>query len=164
MSVSVVARPDLNLSIDGLVVAVDPRKVGVARVRISGQCNDYDCNDYDRATNAHFRSDKPSGATSKSLIVLNPGLTLNQRVPGSSPGAPTKLFKDLRHIGSVYSDKRSAAIPTSRPLLFAPDAASSTPRSAVSGCVLHKWEVVGWTCGRLRHDVLHRSGRCPRLR
>ena len=45
---------------------------------------------YDRATNAHFRPDKPRDATGKSLIVLNPWLTLNQRVPGSSPGAPTK--------------------------------------------------------------------------
>ena len=27
---------------------------------------------YDRATNAHFRPDKPRGATGKSLIVLNP--------------------------------------------------------------------------------------------
>jgi len=42
------------------------------------------------ATNAHFPLDKPRGATCKSLIVLNPWLTLNQRVPGSSPGAPTK--------------------------------------------------------------------------
>jgi len=44
---------------------------------------------YDRAMDAHFRPDKPQGATGKSLIVLNPWLTLNQRVPGSSPGAPT---------------------------------------------------------------------------
>jgi hypothetical protein len=36
---------------------------------------------------------KPKGATGKSLIVLNLWLTLNQRVPGSSPGAPTKPFK-----------------------------------------------------------------------
>jgi hypothetical protein len=48
---------------------------------------------YGRATNAHFRPDKPSSATVKSLIVLFPWLTLNQRVPGSSPGAPTKLLK-----------------------------------------------------------------------
>jgi hypothetical protein len=50
------------------------------------------------ATNAHFRPDKPSGATSKSLIVLDPSLSLNQRVPGSSPGAPTKkksLFPNI---------------------------------------------------------------------
>src|SRR5215467_7928863 len=44
----------------------------------------------DRATDAHFQPDKSRGATGKSLIVLNPWLTLNQRVPGSSPGAPTK--------------------------------------------------------------------------
>jgi hypothetical protein len=51
--------------------------------------------DYDRATDAHSRPDKPSGATGKSLIVLNPWLTLNHRVPGSSPGAPTNDFKHL---------------------------------------------------------------------
>ena len=45
---------------------------------------------YHRATDAHFRPDKPRDATGKLLIVLNPWLTLNQRVPGSSPGAPTK--------------------------------------------------------------------------
>jgi hypothetical protein len=50
---------------------------------------------YDRATDAHFQPDKPSSATGKSLIVLNPSLTLNQRVPGSSPGAPTKQDQAL---------------------------------------------------------------------
>ena len=54
-------------------------------IRTTGGATKY----YDRATNAHFRPDKPRGATGKSLIVLNPWLTLNQRVPGSSPGAPT---------------------------------------------------------------------------
>jgi hypothetical protein len=44
---------------------------------------------HDRATNAHLLSDKSRGATGKSLIVLDPSLSLNQRVPGSSPGAPT---------------------------------------------------------------------------
>jgi hypothetical protein len=29
------------------------------------------------------------------LIFLANHTSLNQRVPGSSPGAPTKLFKDL---------------------------------------------------------------------
>ena len=49
---------------------------------------------YHRATDAHLGPVKPSGTTGKSLIVLNPGLSLNQRVPGSSPGAPTtqKVF------------------------------------------------------------------------
>ena len=41
------------------------------------------------ATNTQLRPDKPSGATSKSSIVLEPWLTLSQLVPGSSPGAPT---------------------------------------------------------------------------
>jgi hypothetical protein len=49
--------------------------------------------EYNRATDAHFLPDKPWGATGKSLIILNPWLTLNHRVPGSSLGAPTKLFK-----------------------------------------------------------------------
>ena len=31
----------------------------------------------------------PRGAIAKSLIILNLQVTLNQRVPGSSPGAPT---------------------------------------------------------------------------
>lgn len=33
---------------------------------------------YDRATNAHFRPDNSRGATGKSLIVLDPSLSLNQ--------------------------------------------------------------------------------------
>ena len=41
-------------------------------------------------TNDHLGPDKSMAVTSKSLIVPNPWLTLNQRVPGSSPGAPTK--------------------------------------------------------------------------
>jgi hypothetical protein len=49
--------------------------------------------DYDRATDAHFRPDKPRGATGKSLIFLRLWLTLNHRVPGSS--APTNDFKHL---------------------------------------------------------------------
>jgi hypothetical protein len=36
--------------------------------------------DNNRATDAHFRPDKPWGATGKSLIVLNLWLTLNQHV------------------------------------------------------------------------------------
>jgi hypothetical protein len=48
-----------------------------------------------RATKAHYRPDKPRGATGKSLIVLNPWLTLNQRVVGSSPTAPTKQVNHL---------------------------------------------------------------------
>jgi hypothetical protein len=45
---------------------------------------------FDCATNARYGSDKAGGATGKSLIFLSPQLSLNQRVPGSSPGAPTK--------------------------------------------------------------------------
>ena len=54
-----------------------------------------DQKDHRCATDAHYRPDKPRGATGKSLIVLNPWLSLNQRVPGSSPGAPTKQVKHL---------------------------------------------------------------------
>jgi hypothetical protein len=50
---------------------------------------------YDRATNTHFQPVKPQSATGKSLIFLDPRLSLNQRVPGSSPGAPTKQIKHL---------------------------------------------------------------------
>src|ERR1700739_2420133 len=65
-------------------------------------------------------------------------LTLNQRVPGSSPGAPTKLFNSLGILRASHSDRRSAAIPTNWLLLFAPRDASWSPRSAVYVCVLHK--------------------------
>jgi hypothetical protein len=33
-------------------------------------------------------------------------LTLNQRVQGSSPCAPTNLFKDLAMTGTLHSDNR----------------------------------------------------------
>jgi len=62
--------------------------------------------DFDRATNPRLLPDKPWGATSKPLIVLNLQLTLNQRVPGSSPGAPTKLFNSLGILRAGHSDKR----------------------------------------------------------
>jgi hypothetical protein len=62
-----------------------PPGTNVPTTRITGSATKH----HDRATNAHFRPDKLGTATSKSLIVLNPWLTLNQRVPGSSPGAPT---------------------------------------------------------------------------
>jgi hypothetical protein len=40
--------------------------------------------EYNRTTDARFQPDKPWGATGKSLIVLNPWLTLNQRLCLSS--------------------------------------------------------------------------------
>jgi hypothetical protein len=58
---------------------------------VTGSAAKYD----DRAMNAHFRSESSSRTTSKSLIFRNQSLSLNHRVPGSSPGAPTKLFKSL---------------------------------------------------------------------
>jgi hypothetical protein len=66
--------------------------------------------DYDRATDAHFRPDKPWGATGKSLIVLNPWLTLNHRVPGSSPGAPTTQSSKTRMLTSPSRKVAFAAI------------------------------------------------------
>jgi len=53
---------------------------------------------YDRATNAHFRPNKPRGATGKSLIVLNPRLSLNQRSPCSSRGASAKQKRPLSNV------------------------------------------------------------------
>ena len=44
------------------------------------------------------------------MIFLANHTPLNQRVPGSSPGAPTKLFNSLGILRASYSDKRSAAI------------------------------------------------------
>ena len=57
--------------------------------------------DYHCATDTHLRPDKPWGATGKSLIALNPWLSLNQRVPGSSPGAPTKPNQSMTYQHSV---------------------------------------------------------------
>src|ERR1700733_15689587 len=69
--------------------------------------------DYHRATDQHLGPVKPSGTTGKSLIVLNPRLSLNQRVPGSSPGAPTKqssqnraFFQDTPHSGAFCGGLR----------------------------------------------------------
>ena len=42
-------------------------------------------------------SDRRSRATGKPLILIDPRLTLNQRVPGASPGAPTEQIKHLTH-------------------------------------------------------------------
>lgn len=93
---------------------------------------------YDRATNAYFRSDKSSGEISKSLIVLEPSLSLNQRVPDSSPGAPTRLFIGLGTLRDSHSDKRSAAVPITQLLLFAPRAAFWCRRSVACVCVLRR--------------------------
>jgi hypothetical protein len=41
-------------------------------------------------------------------------VSLNQRVQGSSPCAPTNLFKDLEEIGSFVPTRRFAVIPTKR--------------------------------------------------
>jgi hypothetical protein len=51
---------------------------------------------------------RPEGATSETLIILNPWLTPNQRLPGSSPGAPTKqdqAVATLLHLNGPFSLK-----------------------------------------------------------
>jgi hypothetical protein len=45
-------------------------------------------------------------------------LTLNQRVQGSSPCAPTKPFKDLAAVGIFIPTTRPGVIPTKWLLLF----------------------------------------------
>ena len=78
-------------------------------------------------------------------------MSLNQRVPGSSPGAPTKFSKHLAQSLESHSDKRSAAILTNRLFLFAPRDASWSPRSAAYAYALHKLVVDGPTDDDLRH-------------
>src|SRR5215469_15440005 len=77
------ARPELDAKVHPGINVLTTRTIGSATKH------------YDRATNAHFQPDKSRGATGKLLIVLNPWLTLNQRVPGSSPGAPTSKINHL---------------------------------------------------------------------
>jgi len=91
-AIAVCKRPQLVCGADG---------TSFRRARPLGQWAEQ--RRYDRATNAHFRPVKAGGATGKSLIVLNPWLTLNQRVPGSSPGAPTKSNKSLQYL-SIRTD------------------------------------------------------------
>jgi hypothetical protein len=86
-----------------------------------------------------------SDFTSKRLKELCKRLTLNQRVPGSSPGAPTKLLRHLASPSGSHSDKRSAAIPTNRLLLFAPRDTSWSPRSAAYACASRRSSIVAPT-------------------
>jgi hypothetical protein len=55
---------------------------------------------YHRAADAHFRPDKPRDATGKLLIVLNPWLTLNQRVPRFEPWCAHKQDQALATIAN----------------------------------------------------------------
>src|SRR5689334_25378568 len=48
--------------------------------------------------------------TVKYLTLLTEHETLNQRVPGSSPGAPTKLFRDLAVWTSGETDTVSITV------------------------------------------------------
>ena len=63
----------------------DGSHVSIRRPPLTG-CTTMHC---DRATNTHFLPDKPWSATGKSLIVLNPSLSLNQRVLHSRLSAPS---------------------------------------------------------------------------
>jgi hypothetical protein len=54
-------------------------------------------------------------------------LTLNQRVQGSSPCAPTNHFKGLAPPDASHSDKRTAGIPTNRPFSFFEAVAAARP-------------------------------------
>ena len=90
-------QSDRRPQLDG---KVPPPGINVPTTRIMGSATKH----YDRATNAHFRPDKPRGATGKSLIVLNPWLSLNQRVPGSSPGAPTRKPQQINAMLSRAAD------------------------------------------------------------
>jgi hypothetical protein len=47
-------------------------------------------------------------------------LTLNQRVQGSNPCAPTTSIKDLAPVAGCIPTRRPAVIPTNRLLLFQP--------------------------------------------
>jgi hypothetical protein len=49
-------------------------------------------------------------------------LTLNQRVPGSSPGAPTNTINDLGWYYKITPTECSAVVPTKHPALLFRDA------------------------------------------
>src|SRR5215471_2451832 len=76
-------KPPIPCALCGPPQAFPPRRIDPARDQLRQT-------DYDRATDAHLGPEKPQGATGKSLIFLNSWLSLNQRVQGSSPCAPTK--------------------------------------------------------------------------
>ena len=64
------------------------------------------------------------------LVWANPGhlepLTLNQRVQGSSPCAPTNVFNPLADFGSAIPTSSRALIPTNRLVLFLMQAAQQS--------------------------------------
>ena len=59
-------------------------------------------------------------------------LTLNQRVQGSSPCAPTNKIKDLEEADTVHSDKIGPSIPTNWLLLFFRSGVSWRPKLLAS--------------------------------
>ena len=73
-------------------------------------------------------------AGSGRIAQLVEQMTLNHRVPGSSPGAPTKLFKHLAGFCGFHSDKLWPVIPTKRLVLFARHDAFERRRLAVCEC------------------------------
>jgi hypothetical protein len=70
-------------------------------------------------------------------------LTLNQRVQGSSPCAPTTLFNDLAETVLFVPTRRSAVIPTNLLLSFGLSFSGEIARMVIftidsgSGAVLH---------------------------
>src|SRR5215218_3503875 len=57
-------------------------------------------------------------------------LTLNQRVPGSSPGAPTNQFNHLAPLSIVIPTNDQRLIPTNSPFLFSLPVAFALPHAA----------------------------------
>src|ERR1700675_4623295 len=86
-------------------------------------------------------------------------LTLNHRVPGSSPGAPTKLFKGLAGIRGFHSDKLWPVIPTKRLVLFARHGVSGRRKQAASGCASRTSATAAPTGGVLLRAARHRRDR-----
>jgi hypothetical protein len=86
-------------------------------------------------------------------------LTLNQRVQGSSPCAPTNHFKDLAQFRFVISTKRQPLISTNSPLSFSLRGVS-VPRlfAAASSllCIEQSWRK---SCDHSKRGFVHRLGR-----
>jgi hypothetical protein len=89
--------------------------------------------------------------------------TLNHRVPGSSPGAPTKLFKGLAAIRGIHSDKLWSVIPTKRLALFARHGVFGRRKRAASGSASRTSATAAPTGGVLLRAVPHRRDRSPLL-
>jgi len=72
-----------------------PRFCGMPILKVRGDVNDPNCHsDKEKYFNA-FNVARKANIPEISIETLMLQTTLNHRVPGSSPGAPTKLFKDI---------------------------------------------------------------------